>query len=364
LLTSNKPVLSERERAIRQRLKDDLEHYAARCPKIRTKTGKIEPLRFNRMQKHLHSQIEEHAGKNAGRVRVLILKARQQCCSTYVGARFYHKATHARGQEVFILTHEQDATDNLFDMAVRFPEHCPELVKPHTGAANAKELVFDRLDSGYSVGTARSKAVGRSKTLQLFLGSEVAHWPNARDHFAGVMQAVPDLPGTEVILESTGHGVGGEFHERWQQAEAGIGDYEAIFVPWFWSDEYRREVPPGFVLDDEELECMELHGLELDQMVRRRAKIHELKDRPRARHATREGEQQLTRPGVASPGKRRKKLKVFGLRHARAKPTCRSVPQRDRTRRARYRRVRAALIHPRLPMAVLFFVLRDRHRRR
>ena len=27
------------------------------------------------------------------------------------------------------------------------------------------------------------------------------------------------------------------------------------------------------------------------------------------------------------------------------------VPQRDRTRRARYRRVRAALIHPRLPMA-------------
>ena len=30
-------------------------------------------------------------------------------------------------------------------------------------------------------------------------------------------------------------------------------------------------------------------------------------------------------------------------------------PAADRTRRARYRRVRAALIHPRLPMAVLFF---------
>jgi hypothetical protein len=120
-------------------------------------------------------------------------------------------------------------------------------VRPHTGAANAKELAFDVLDSGYSVGTAGTKAVGRSRTLQLFHGSEVAFWPNAGDHFAGVMQAVPDLPGTEVILESTGHGVGGEFHERWQMAEAGIGDYEAIFVPWFWSDEYRREVPAGFV---------------------------------------------------------------------------------------------------------------------
>jgi hypothetical protein len=46
--------LSERERAIRLRLKDDLEHYAARCLKIRTKAGKIEPLLFNGMQKYLH----------------------------------------------------------------------------------------------------------------------------------------------------------------------------------------------------------------------------------------------------------------------------------------------------------------------
>ncbi len=268
---------SEREQAIRLRLKTNLEYYAAGCLKIRTKAGNIGPLIFNRMQRHLHVKIEAHAKRN-GRVRVLVLKARQQGCSTYIGARFYHNATHARGQQVFILTHEQSATENLFDMANRFHEHCPELVRPHTGAANAKELAFDVLDSGYSVGTAGTKAVGRSRTLQLFHGSEVAFWPNAGDHFAGVMQAVPDLSGTEVILESTGHGVGGEFHERWQTAEAGIGDYEAIFVPWFWSDEYRREVPPGFVLDDEELECMEQFGLELDQMVWRRAKILELKD--------------------------------------------------------------------------------------
>ena len=35
---------------------------------------------------------------------------------------------------------------------------------PHTGVANAKELAFDVLDSGYSVGTAGSKAIGRSNT--------------------------------------------------------------------------------------------------------------------------------------------------------------------------------------------------------
>jgi hypothetical protein len=270
-------ALSERERVIRLRLKADLEYYAAACLKIRTKAGTIEPLLFNRMQRYLHQKIEDHAKRN-GRVRVLILKARQQGGSTYIGARFYHRATHARGQQVFILTHEQDATDNLFNMATRFHEHCPALVKPHTGVANAKELAFDVLDSGYSVGTAGSKAVGRSKTLQLFMGSEIAHWPNAASHFAGVMQAVPDLPRTEIILESTGHGPGGEFHERYQQAEAGIGDFEAIFVPWFWSDEYQRQVPPDFALTDEEQEYSRLHGLQTEQLAWRRAKIDELRD--------------------------------------------------------------------------------------
>jgi hypothetical protein len=37
-------ALSERERAIRLRLKADLEHYAMACLKIRTKAGTIEPL--------------------------------------------------------------------------------------------------------------------------------------------------------------------------------------------------------------------------------------------------------------------------------------------------------------------------------
>ena len=56
--------LSDRERAIRLRLRDDLEHYAARCLKIRTKAGKIEPLLFNRMQRYLHVKIEDHAKRN------------------------------------------------------------------------------------------------------------------------------------------------------------------------------------------------------------------------------------------------------------------------------------------------------------
>lgn len=269
--------LNSREKAIRQKLKTDFQHYAAKCLRIRTKSGDIAPLGLNQAQLYLHGRLEAQRERN-GKVRALVLKGRQQGVSTYIGGRYYWRASHSKGVRVFILTHEQDATNNLFGMVERYHSHCPDLVKPVTGAANAKELSFEALESGYAVGTAGAKAVGRSQTVQLFHGSEVAFWPNAKTHFAGVVQAIPDLPGTEIVLESTANGVGGEFHERWQQAEAGIGDYEAIFIPWFWQDEYRREVPTDFQLDEEEQAYLDAHKLDLEQMVWRRAKIAELKD--------------------------------------------------------------------------------------
>ena len=269
--------LSDQDLAVFQRLKNDFAHYADRCLRIRAKDGSIQPFQLNEAQTYLHSRLEAQKAET-GRVRALVLKGRQQGISTYVGGRFYHRVTHHKGLRCFILTHEQDATNNLFGMVDRYHQHVPTLVKPSTSAANAKELYFDRLESGYAVGTAGAKATGRSQTVQLFHGSEVAFWPNAPTHFAGVVQAIPDLPGTEIILESTANGMGGEFHQRWQQAEQGIGDYQAIFIPWFWQPEYRSDVPDGFELDDEERDYMEAHNLEPEQMVWRRNKIAELKD--------------------------------------------------------------------------------------
>ena len=270
-------MLDEREVAVRKRLRDDFQHYAAKCLKIRTKDGSIEPFVVNKAQMHLHKMLERQKAET-GKVRALVLKGRQQGISTYIGGRYYHRSTHSRGLRVFILTHEQEATNNLFGMVDRYHSHCPELVKPATGASNAKELFFEKLESGYAVGTAGSKAVGRSQTVQLFHGSEVAFWPNAPAHFAGVVQAVPDLPGTEIILESTANGIGGEFHERWQQAEAGIGDYIAVFIPWFWQDEYKRSVGPDFDMSEEERAYADAHGLSAEQIAWRRNKIAELKD--------------------------------------------------------------------------------------
>ena len=267
--------LSDKERDIRLKLKNDFEHYAPRCLKIRTKEGSIEPFTLNKAQKYIHAKIENQLHQT-GKVRALILKGRQQGCSTYVEGRYYWKTSHRKGIKTFILTHEQAATDNLFKLASRYHEHCPSLVKPHTGAASSKELYFDVLDSGYSVGTAGSKGVGRSSTIQYFHGSEVAFWPHADTHAVGVMQAIPDADDTEIILESTANGLGNYFHQQWKAAEAGLSDYIAIFIPWFWQDEYRKAVDEYFEPTPEENELKRQFKLDNEQLAWRRNKIIEL----------------------------------------------------------------------------------------
>lgn len=259
----------ERERLIEAKR---FETYAPSRLKIRPKKGDIVPFRINRAQLFLHDAIEKQRAET-GRVRALVLKARQEGISTYVAGRFYWKTSQEKGKRTYILTHEQSASDNLFGMAARFHEHDPDA--PTTKAANAKELDFADLDSGYRVGTAGTKAVGRSSTIQYFHGSEVALWPHAKEHLAGVLRAVGDVEGTEVILESTANGVGNAFHTLWQAAEAGQSDYIAIFLPWFWQTEYRKPAPPDFRLTSEEREYQDLHALDDEQMAWRRAAIAE-----------------------------------------------------------------------------------------
>jgi hypothetical protein len=267
--------MDARELRVRQRLKDDFVHYAERCLLIRDKEGRHVPLALNSAQQHLHQRLQEQM-RRAGRVRALVLKGRQQGISTYVEARFFWRVTHRRGVRAYILTHEQEATNNLFEMVARYHQNCPALVRPQSHAANAKELYFAGIDSGYKVGTAGARGTGRSSTIQFFHGSEVAFWPHADSHQAGVMQAIPDAKRTEVVLESTANGVGGVFYELWQEADRGEGVYEAIFVPWFWQQEYRAAAA-DFEADAEEQELAKRYALEPEQLAWRRAKIAELK---------------------------------------------------------------------------------------
>lgn len=220
------------DREKRQRFKDDFILYARENLKIRAKSGRIVPLSLNTAQRHIHAALEKQL-RETGRVRAVILKGRQQGCSTYVEARFYWKVTHSMGMRAFILTHLDEASRNIYQIARRFHDHCAPGMKAQTQAANSRELFFGRLDSGYQVGTAKSQGIGRGATLQFFHGSEVAFWSNAEEHMQGALQAVPDIGGTEIILESTSSGAEGFFYKLATEAAEGKSEYQLIFIPWY-----------------------------------------------------------------------------------------------------------------------------------
>ena len=256
----------------KQLIKGPFGFYSRNCLKLRTKGEGLQQMVLRRAQRYLDDRLEEQKAR-VGYVRAIVLKGRQQGISSLIQGRFMRHTTTRHGVRAFILTHEKDATDNLFEMADRYYNNLPVWMRPELGKCNAKELSFDKLDSGYKIGTAGNKAVGRSQTIQLFHGSEVAFWPNAEEHTKGILQAVPDAPGTEVILESTANGVGNYFHQQWKQAEKGLSDFIAVFIPWYWQQEYRRTPPRNFETTEEEDKLAAKYGLERDQLYWRRQRI-------------------------------------------------------------------------------------------
>lgn len=266
--------LRDQRKAALRHLLQSFEAWSAHCGKILTKSGRVVPLQWNRAQRFIHEQLEKQKSER-GYVRALILKGRQQGCSTYVAARFYHQTSTRTGRNAFIVSHEEMSTTNLFKMVKRYHDHNP--IAPDTQYSNAKELIFADSESGYKLATAGAgKDVGRSNTVQLFHGSEFGFWANAQGILAGIGNTVPsgaEAEGTEMILESTANGMGNAFHMMWQAAERGEGEYIPIFVPWFWQDEYRTPVRENLELSDEDREYQATYGLDIEQMQWRADKI-------------------------------------------------------------------------------------------
>lgn len=262
-----------------QSIINDFPKFAEKFLVIRSKSGQLKPFVLNRAQLYAHSRLEAQL-KETGKVRALFLKGRQQGMSTKIQGRYFHKVITRRGTKAYILTHEAEATKNLFEMTQRYHDKLPPGLCAVADKASSKELYFRKYDSGYAVGTAGNKGTGRSQTIQLFHGSEVAFWPHAEDHAKGVLNAVSSEPGTEIILESTANGIGNYFHAMWKAAESGANEYQAIFIPWYWQDEYTA-TDEGFRPIEEEKELLDLYkddGMTMRHIAWRRLKISSSRD--------------------------------------------------------------------------------------
>jgi hypothetical protein len=249
------------------------QRYIEEYIKIRDKSGRIVNFKLNSPQQKLYNIIKKQKQEKKP-VRVIILKARQMGFSTLTESILFKDTVTKFNRRTGIITHINAATDNLFNMSKLMLENLPEDLRPSIKNSNAKELVFDNengtgLKSKIKCMTAGTSGVGRSDTFDNLHLSELAFWEgDVTATLTGLFQAVPNLPDTMIIIESTANGYE-KFKELWDQAVNGENDFIPLFVAWYELPEYAMRYS-GFKLTDEEEKLKELYNLTNEQLEWRR----------------------------------------------------------------------------------------------
>ncbi len=236
----------------------------------------------------MEAKVERQRAET-GRIRAIVLKARQEGISTFVASRIYHGCTlwaHRRG---LVVADKLDRGGEIFAIYERFDSEAP-FTPPKASTRRARELAW-KTDSRLTVETAKDTDAGRSATLDYVHASEFASWANPEDTLAGLLDAMPADAG-EFWIESTAQGVGNAFHEMWEAAVAGESEWVPIFLPWFVDEGYRLPLADAEAAEiaastdpwerralDEGIEFEgEFVRLEPEQLAWRRRKIREKGD--------------------------------------------------------------------------------------
>jgi len=281
-------ILKEKKRRDSiEEYRNDFARFAKEHIKIITKDSSkgFVNFEFNDPQRVIHEKLEEQLASK-GKVRAIILKARQQGISTYAVGRVFWKTYFNQYTRSVVMAHDTSTSDNLFTMSKDLIRNMDSNMRPEERRSNAKEIILkspiytDKEATGsYRLYTAGSPEAGRGTTPTIAHLSEIAFWQHDEKILSGLFQGISQASGTEVILESTANGATGEFHRLWRGAINGENEYIPIFIPWYLTEEYRSPVSKGFIPTEEEEKLIEEYGLDYEQLNWRRIKIGETNSR-------------------------------------------------------------------------------------
>lgn len=176
----------------------------------------------------------------------LVLKGRQQGFTTLITAYQLACSILNKNFQGFTLADKADNTEAIFQNKAKFPyEQLPDILKPTEKFNNKRQLLFEKLNSNWSVDTA-TENVGRSKTINFFHGSECAFWKSMSKVQAGLGEAF--TIDCIKIYESTANGYN-DFQKMWEN-KSGIN----CFFEWWKTKEYRtnfesKEAKEQFIKD-------------------------------------------------------------------------------------------------------------------
>lgn len=242
---------------------------------IRTKEKTTELLKFNPIQeKYWNSKTK----------RDIILKPRQLGFSTLTLARFFECVINEENVTAVVVAHDSESTQKLFKMVRLMYDRLPESKKDQLNngrrrpkIGNRKEYYFEGNNSTIYVGTAGADKFGRGQTINYVLCSEVAFWDKPEDIMMGLLEAVPE--DGEIVVESTANGVGTYYYDTFFEGKLDPNsEWTAHFYSWYEHPPYRTPLKPGedFVLDEEERDLVDNHGVTLEQIKWRRRKINSM----------------------------------------------------------------------------------------
>jgi hypothetical protein len=233
--------------------------------KIRTKRGRPILFRLNPAQReYSRACLEKRSKQN------IVLKARQMGITSYIAARFFVQTITRKGTLTMLVAHDREAAEEIFRIVHRFWDNLPEELQKgplKTSHSSARELVFPRLDSEFTVTSADENA-GRGRTIQNLHCTEVSRWGREGEEALASLRAAL-VPGGEVVLESTANGAWGQFYEEWQRAEE--TGYTQHFFPWWYEESYVAETGRSLLLlTEEETALAKNQGLTAQQIAWRR----------------------------------------------------------------------------------------------
>lgn len=255
--------LSDKNSKILLEIAADFDRFRENNLWIRNKESEIVPFVPNIAQRALIDRVLKLLLDGVP-IRIIVLKARQMGLSTAIEAIIYWWTSTHPEVTASIIAHQEDASRNLYNMFKRYYDNSNILFKPSRKYDTRSDIRFAREDEdGNQIGlnsviktaTAKNTGTGRSDTINLVHGSEVAFWDNGEELVASLMQTVPMKPNTMIFLESTANGRGNYFAKMWDGAVKGDNDYEPFFFPWWIQDEYEIDGDEitEFTIDEQDI---------------------------------------------------------------------------------------------------------------
>lgn len=192
---------------------------------ITDKNRKVVPFVFNPIQTKYYNNRTS---------RDIILKARQQGFSTLILAMWLWECVSEDNTNAVVVAQDKETTQFLLERVRLYIRRMEQ--KPFMEYESKQQLYFPKRNSRFFIGTAGSDSFGRSHTITHFHGTEIAQWPNTMELLSSIMPAIPESG--KVVLETTAHGFGNDFHKMWQQAVEGKSNFKPHFFPWHGNPEY------------------------------------------------------------------------------------------------------------------------------